>query len=230
MKQSTFKLEAEKPTKRARKKTETASQVTEKEKAPSKKPESNKKTEKSVKKSTSITAEAVEARRLARIEKRIQRKAEQEDLSRSLLQPRDLSGDDWNIEDTSFNTDRGWIVVLTPSGDIYQEPVTRYCSFPVFLAIVCSLPEIHEGSRLRVEAEIVKTPFAYGEITTALFMGTSARNNFASYFNLNGEPKLAGGNIVFSNKDNTSFTKEEAEKVAKWIIQQISREEELDID
>ena len=200
MKQSTFKLEAEKPAKRTRKKTEAASQVTEKEKAPWKKPESNKKTEKSVKKSTSITAEAVEARRLARIEKRIQRKAEQEDLSRSLLQPRDLSGDDWNIEDTSFNTDRGWIVVLTPSGDIYQEPVTRYCSFPVFLAIVCSLPEIHEGSRLRVEAEIVKTPFAYGEITTALFMGTSARNNFASYFNLNGEPKLAGGNSLLKQR------------------------------
>ena len=234
MKQSTFKFEAEKPAKRTRKKSEVASQKDEKKKAPSKKLEDSRKVKESAKKPDSITAEAVEARRLARMEKRFQRKAEQEDLSRSLLQPRDFSEDDWKLDDTSFNTDQGWIVVLTPSGDIYQEPVTRYCSFPVFLAIVCSLPEIHEGSRLRVEAEIVKTPlaktpFIYGEITTALFTGTSKRNNFASYFNLDSEPKLAGGNIVFSNKDNTSFTKEEARKVAEWVIQQISKEEAIDI-
>lgn len=230
MKQSTFKLEAEKPVKRTRKKSEIAPQKDDRKKASSKKSESSKKTEEPAKKPDSITAEAVEARRLARMEKRLQRKAEQEDLSRSLLPPRDLSEDDWKLDDTSFNTDRGWIVVLTPSGDIYQEPVARYCSLPVFLAITCSLPEIREDFRLRVEANIAKTPFAHGEITTALFTGTSTRNNFASYFNLNSEPKLAGGNIVFSNKDSTSFTKEEARKVAEWVIQQISKEEEIDID
>lgn len=229
MKQSTFKLEAEKPAKRTRKKSEVASQKDEKKKAPSKKLEDSKKVKEPAKKPDSITAEAVEARRLARMEKRFQRKAEQEDLSRSLLQPRDFSEDDWKLDDTSFNTDQGWIVVLTPSGDIYQEPVARYCSLPVFLAITCSLPEIREDSRLRVEATIAKTPFTYGEITTALFTGTSKRNNFASYFNLDSEPKLAGGNIVFSNKDNTSFTKEEARKVAEWVIQQISKEEVIDI-
>ena len=177
-----------------------------------------------------VTAAAVEARRQARLEKRMQRKAEQEDLIRSLISPRDLSGEGWKTEDATFNCENSWIVVLTPNGDIYQEPVSRYCDFPSFLAVVCSLPSISADSHLRMECSISKTPFEYGEITTAAYFGTSARNNFADHFNLQMEPKAVGGNIVFSGKDGTAFTLDQAKEVVKWVIAQIEKEEEIDTD
>lgn len=176
-----------------------------------------------------VTAAAVEARRQARLEKRMQRKAEQEDLNSSLAKPRDLSNDGWKVEDAVFNCEAGWIVVLTPKGDLYQEPVSRYCDLPSFLATVCSLPCISADSHLRLEAAISKTSFTYGEIVTATYLGMSPRNNFASCFDLQVEPKTASGNIVFSGKDNTSLTLDQAKEVTKWVIEQLEREEEVDV-
>ena len=177
-----------------------------------------------------VTAAAVEARRQARLEKRMQRKIEQEDLSRSLAGPRDVSGDGWVASEAEFTCENGWIVVLTPKGDIYQEPVSRYCSLSSFLAVVCSLPCISADSHLRTDISISRSPFKYGEIVTAAYLGAPARNNFAKYFDIQTEPRTAGGNIVFSGKENTSFTLEQAKEVTKWIISQIEVEEEVDLN
>lgn len=175
-----------------------------------------------------VTAAAVEARRQARLEKRLQRKIEQEDLSRSLAGPRDVSGDGWVASEAEFTCENGWIVVLTPEGNIYQEPVSRYCDLSSFLAVVCSLPCISADSHLRMEAAISKSVFKYGEIVAAAYLGASARNNFAERFNIQTEPRIVGGNIVFSGKENTSFTLEQAREVTKWVIAQIEVEEEID--
>ena len=177
-----------------------------------------------------VTAAAVEARRQARLEKRIQRKIEQEDLSRSLAGPRDVSGDGWVASEADFTCEDGWIVVLTPKGDIYQEPVSRYCDFSSFLAVVCSLPCISADSHLRMDVSISRSPFQYGEIVTAAYLGMSARNNFAEHFDIQTEPRTAGGNIVFSGKENTSFTLEQAKEVTKWVISQIETEEEVNLN
>ena len=175
-----------------------------------------------------VTAAAVEARRQARLEKRMQRKAEQEDLNSSLARPRDFSEEEWKPEDSEFKCEDGWIVVLTPKGDIYQEPVSRYCDLSSFIAVVCSLPSISADSHLRMESIINRSPFDYGEIVTATYLGATTRNNFAKHFNLQGEPKTASGNIVFSGKNNKAFTPKQAQQVVKWVIRQIGAEEEVD--
>ena len=249
MEKKAFKLEAEKKSKRtfsastSPKKEKKAKQVKEepKKSTPTKErssstPEKPKRLTKkrlaamTPEQAAEATAAAVEARRRARLEKRMQRKIEQEDLSRSLAGPRDVSGDGWVASEAEFTCENGWIVVLTPKGDIYQEPVSRYCDLPSFLAVVCSLPCISADSHLRIESTISKSPFKYGEIVTAAYLGMSARNNFAEHFDIQTEPRTAGGNIVFSGKDSTSFTLEQAKEVTKWVIAQIEAEEEVDLD
>ena len=247
MEKKAFKLEAEKKPKRtssasaASKKEKKGNQVKEELKKSTSAKEKSSTTPEKPKKLTKkrlaamtpeqaaeVTAAAVEARRQARLEKRMQRKIEQEDLSRSLAGPRDVSGDGWVASEAEFTCENGWVVVLTPEGNIYQEPVSRYCDLPSFLAVVCSLPCISADSHLRMEAAISKTVFKYGEIVAAAYSGVSARNNFAERFNIQTEPRIVGGNIVFSGKENTSFTLEQAREVTKWVIAQIEVEEELD--
>ena len=80
-----------------------------------------------------------------------------------------------------------------------------------------------------MEAAISRSVFEYGEIVAAAFLGISARNNFADHFNIQTEPRIVGGNIVFSGKDNTSFTLEQAREVTKWVIAQLEAEEEIDV-
>lgn len=242
-----FKLEAKKKSKRASststspKKERRAKQVEKESKkdipvkeTPSTTPEKPKKLTKkrlanmTPEQAAEVTAAAVEARRQARIEKRIQRKIEQEELSRLLAGPRDVSGDGWVASEAEFTCENGWIVVLTPEGNVYQEPVSRYCDLSSFLAVVCSLPCISADSHLRMEAAISRSVFEYGEIVAAAYLGMSTRNNFAEHFNIQTEPRIVGGNIVFSGKDNTSFTLEQAREVTKWVIAQLEAEEEVD--
>ena len=247
MEKKAFKLEAEKKSKKtssastAPKKERKSKQVKEESKKstsvkekPSGTPEKPKRLTKkrlaamTPEQAAEVTAAAVEARRRARLEKRIQRKIEQEETSRLLAGPRDTSEDGWVASEAEFTCENGWIVVLTPEGNIYQEPVSRYCDLSSFLAVVCSLPCISADSHLRMEAAISRSIFEYGEIVAAAYQGTSARNTFAEHFNIQTEPRIAGGNIVFSGKDNTAFTLEQAREVTKWVIAQLEVEEEID--
>lgn len=82
---------------------------------------------------------------------------------------------------------------------------------------------------MRTDISISRSPFKYGEIVTAAYLGTSTRNNFAKYFDIQTEPRTAGGNIVFSGKENTSLTLEQAREVTKWVISQIEVKEEVDL-
>lgn len=177
-----------------------------------------------------VTAASVAAKREARLARKLQKEIEEEDLRQSQMPKVDFSDVEWTEEETVFEPKQGWVVVLTPDGHIYQEPVPRYCSVGVFSAILCSFPEISENDHIRMDANLSKTPFSCGEIVTASYGNVTKRNNYASHFDVKNETSIVGGNMVFTNKDEKAFTKAQAGKAVKWVIKQLSKEENIVID
>lgn len=137
---------------------------------------------------------------------------------------------DFKVEDSEY-TPSQWVVVLTPKGDIYQEPVPRYADAQYFIYILASVPDSPIiGNKIDFSAEIYKTSFTVKGvdcvINTVNFEGTRKENAYVCAFELkNGTTKI-GGNLVFS-KDNSGFSKKEAEKVVAEIVKKLNNYKEV---
>lgn len=161
-------------------------------------------------------------------------KEEREDIINKALQPkedRDLSKYEWKIEDSDYNPNK-WVVIITPEGFIYQEPVPRYWNYDTFVNILASIPDkpLDSYNKINFSSEICKTSFEVKDIECYIITvpseGSRKRNTYGTPFNIKNSTKYIGGNIVFSGGDN-GFTKKQATKVVEQIIKTLNNYEEI---
>lgn len=136
----------------------------------------------------------------------------------------------YTLEETEYSPDR-WVVVVTPQGVIYQEPVPRYMDCPYFVFVLAGIPSKPlSGSKMIFDAEVFRNPFEVKgvgvcEIDTVSFNGTRDLNSYGEVFDLMNGTKKVGGNLVFS-KRGEGFTKKESSLVVKEIIKRFESHSE----
>ena len=128
----------------------------------------------------------------------------------------------WDIKDTEFKADR-WIVIVTPDGEIYQEPIPRYMDYDMFIALVASTPdEMTSPLKLSITTEnICRTDLTIrgvkGNIITVPYEGGRAFNRYAELLKVQNKTKNVGGNIIIAGIDK-AYSSTEANKVASKIV------------
>lgn len=137
---------------------------------------------------------------------------------------------EYRLEDSEYIPSQ-WVVVITPKGNVYQEPVPRYMDSQYFTYVLASIPDLPlVGNKIDFSAEVYKTSFEVKGvdciITTVDFIGTRKENAYICAFNVSNGTTKIGGNLVFS-KDGSGFTKKEAEKVTAEIIKKLNNYSEV---
>lgn len=128
----------------------------------------------------------------------------------------------WDVKDTEFKADR-WIVIVTPDGEIYQEPIPRYADYDMFIALLASTPdEFISPLKFSITTEnICRTDLTIkgvkGNIITVPYEGGRAFNKYAEILKVQNKTKNVGGNIIIAGIDK-AYTSSEASKVASKIV------------
>ena len=128
----------------------------------------------------------------------------------------------WDVKDTEFKADR-WIVIVTPEGEIYQEPIPRYADYDMFIALLASTPdEFISPLKFSITTEnICRTDLTIkgikGNIITVPYEGGRAFNKYAEILKVQNKTKNVGGNIIIAGIDK-AYNATEANKVASKIV------------
>ena len=132
------------------------------------------------------------------------------------------------VEESEYKV-KDFIVVLAPNGDVYQEPVPRYCSFDAFCAVIASMPDVPVMNSFTFKADITDTDLGNCHAITNCYDGTRKQNPFAKKFDLRNGTSLIGGNIIFTG-DGKPLTKAGADRIAKYVLKTVQSEETFSID
>ena len=136
----------------------------------------------------------------------------------------------WTVDETEY-TPESWVVVLNTQGNIYQEPLPKYCNADYFVSLLAAMPDKLDKTtnRFTVTAdEICKTEFKVKGvdcyINTVAYNGTRSINNFSRVFDIKNTTKNVGGNLVFSSLEG-GFTKAQCKKVTEAIVKKLNTSE-----
>ena len=135
----------------------------------------------------------------------------------------------YTFEETQY-VPKEWVVVVTPNGQIYQEPVPRYFPYNTFVAILAGIPSSPIVSNtIDFNAELHYTAFEVSgvdcNIVTCTFNGQRKENAYSCVFDIKNGTNKIGGNIVFAGNDK-GFTDKQAQSVVKAIIKKFDKYEE----
>ena len=135
----------------------------------------------------------------------------------------------YTIEETDYTPNR-WVVVITPTGNIYREPMPRYWDGNTFVCVMAGIPsKALEGNKIDFSQEINFTAFDVKgvecKIATCQFDGSRRENEYAQMFDIKNSTQKVGGNLVFCGA-NGGFTEKQAKIVIEKIIKVIDNSEE----
>ena len=135
----------------------------------------------------------------------------------------------YTLEESQYSPS-SWVVVVTPTGNIYQEPVPRYFPFETFVAMMAGCPDNPIlGNKIDFEEDLFYTSFEVPgvdcNIITCNFDGTRKENAYSCVFDIKSGTDKVGGNIVFAG--SKGFTNIQAQKVIKEIIKKFNTYEEI---
>lgn len=137
----------------------------------------------------------------------------------------------FKIEETEY-VPKKWIIVLTPKGQIYQEPVPRYFDYQNFVGILASAPDklIISSTMIDFDAMLHHTGFEVKgvdcEIVTAEFTGNRTENPYGEPFTIKNGTEKIGGNIIFAGPEQ-GFSKTQAKTVVSQIVKILNKHEEI---
>lgn len=137
----------------------------------------------------------------------------------------------YTVEETTYEPKK-WVIVLTPKGHIYQEPVPRYFDYQNFVGILASIPDkpIISSTLIDFDANLSHTSFEVKgvdcEIVTADFTGNRAENTYGEPFKIKNGTNKIGGNIVFAGPEQ-GFSKTQAGTVVSQIVKILNKHEEI---
>lgn len=145
-----------------------------------------------------------------------------------LLRPKPVKGEikpSWTIDETEFDP-KAWVVVLTPEGYLYQEPVPRYMSVENFTRVLCTIPDLETGIQLKSLSTDYRV-VGKGVLAITDFDGNRRENLFAWHWV--DRPKKVGGNMVFLKEQGVAFTKKECGRYCEWLIGELDKEDKVDV-
>lgn len=137
----------------------------------------------------------------------------------------------YTVEETAYEPKK-WIIVLTPKGQVYQEPVPRYFDYQNFVGILASIPDkpIISSTLIDFNAILSHTSFEVKgvdcEIVTADFTGSRAENPYGEPFKIKNGTNKIGGNIIFAGPEH-GFSKTQAGTVVSQIVKTLNKHEEI---
>lgn len=155
-------------------------------------------------------------------------KEEREEIIRQAITPSKPKME-YTLDETQY-TPKEWVVVVTPKGQIYQEPVPRYFPFNTFVAILAGCPsDPIVSNNIDFQADLNYTSFEVSgvdcRIVTTTFNGQRRENTYSCIFDIKNTTQKIGGNIVFSGAEK-GFTEKQAQSVVKAIIKKFDKYEE----
>ena len=136
----------------------------------------------------------------------------------------------YTVEETEYEPTR-FIVVITPKGVVYQEPVPRYFEYKNFVALIAAAPDkmVISSTLVDFDANLSHTAFEVKgvdcEIVTADFTGNRSENSYSQFFDIKNGTLKVGGNIIFAGPER-GFTKVQAKAVVSQIIKIFDKSEE----
>lgn len=136
----------------------------------------------------------------------------------------------YTIEETDYEPSK-WIVVITPKGLIYREPVPRCMEYKNFIGLLASAPDkmIISSTMIDFDAMIYHTAFDVKgvdcEIVTAEYTGNRLENPYGGCFDIKNGTEKIGGNIIFAGPEK-GFTANQAKTVIAQIIKILNKNEE----
>lgn len=140
----------------------------------------------------------------------------------------------WTVEETDYKPEE-WVVVIDTKGNIYKEPVPRYCNYDNFIIMLTTIPDVPQstGGRISINADaLYRTKFPVKNIecyiNTVAYDGTRSKNEYALNFDIENKTRNIGGNIVFASP-NKGFTLKQANSVVEEIIKTLEKSIKIDI-
>lgn len=137
----------------------------------------------------------------------------------------------YTVEETEY-VPKKWVIVLTPNGHVYQEPVPRYFDYQNFVGILASIPDkpIISSTLIDFDAMLSHTAFDVKgvscEIVTADFTGNRQENPYGEPFKIKNGTNKIGGNIIFAGPEQ-GFSKTQAKTVVSQIVKILNKHEEI---
>lgn len=137
----------------------------------------------------------------------------------------------YTVEETEY-VPKKWVIVLTPKGHVYQEPVPRYFDYHNFVGILASIPDkpIISSTLINFDANLSHTSFDIKgvscEIVTADFTGNRQENSYGKPFGIKNGTNKIGGNIIFAGPEQ-GFSKTQAKTVVSQIVKILNKHEEI---
>ena len=137
---------------------------------------------------------------------------------------------EYTLEETQY-VPKEWVVVVTPKGVIYQEPVPRYFPFKDFVGILACCPsDPIVSNTIEFNGDLNYTSFDVSgvdcNIVTTTFNGQRRENPYSCVFDIKNTTNKIGGNIVFAGSEK-GFTEKQAQNVIKVIIKKFNNYEEI---
>lgn len=176
-----------------------------------------------------IERENRKALRAAEREAKKHQQAIEKEEQISLSKPTDIPEESYVFED-SYKSPTEFVIVLTPTGKIYLEPVPRYCDFSVFRTFIASFPDINDTNILQYRGIISTSQIEDFEVVTAAYDTPKQINPFTKKFpEIKNYTQAIGGNLVFTGV-NKPLNKKEAKKVFQTIVSRLQAEEEFNVD
>lgn len=136
---------------------------------------------------------------------------------------------EYTLEETQY-VPKEWVVVVTPKGVIYQEPVPRYFPFKDFVGVLACCPsDPIVSNSIEFNGDLNYTSFEVSgvncNIVTTTFNGQRKENAYSCVFDIKNTTNKIGGNIVFAGPEK-GFTEKQAQSVVKAIIKRFNNYEE----
>lgn len=138
----------------------------------------------------------------------------------------------WTVDETEY-VPESWVVVINAKGQVYQEPVPRYCDVNYFISLLAAMPDKLDKTATKFimsADEVCKTEFKVKGvdcyINTVAFNGTRTINHFSNAFEIRNVTRNVGGNLVFSSL-NEGFTKAQCKKVIEAIVKKLNENKEI---
>lgn len=117
-----------------------------------------------------------------------------------------------------------YVIVLTPRGEIYIDPVPRYTDFINFRNFIASCPDNPSTENLYIKSEIKVISIPKGELIYSTVDGSRRINPFTDKFIESKSKVNVSGNLIFTGEDK-GFSKKEAEAVFNWIVKTLQTPE-----